>query len=55
MRGARLAKPGKSKPEIIRCLERYVARELYSVLVPAALPIRPIREANITLLVTGVA
>ena len=32
---------GKSKREIIRCLKRYVAREVYGVLVPAAPPIRP--------------
>jgi hypothetical protein len=29
----RLAKPAKSKPEIIRCLKRYVAREAYRVLI----------------------
>jgi hypothetical protein len=32
-RGAPLAKPGKSKREIIRCLKRYVAREVYRVLI----------------------
>ena len=26
---------GKSKAEIIRCLKRYVAREVYAVLAPA--------------------
>ncbi|HZB09940.1 MAG TPA: hypothetical protein VE525_12615 [Rubrobacter sp.] len=31
--GAPLAKPGKSKREIIRCLKRYVAREVYRVLI----------------------
>lgn len=31
--GAPLAKPGKSKREIIRCLKRYVAREAYRVLI----------------------
>jgi hypothetical protein len=31
--GVPLAKPGKSKREIIRCLKRYVAREVYRVLV----------------------
>jgi transposase len=38
---ARRTQEGKSKPEIIRCLKRYVAREVYRVLVPAASPIRP--------------
>ncbi len=27
---------GKSKPEIMRCLKRYVAREVYPHLSPAA-------------------
>ena len=31
---ARRTKEGKSKKEIIRCLKRYVAREVYRVLVP---------------------
>jgi transposase len=31
---ARRTQEGKSKREIIRCLKRYVAREVYSVLVP---------------------
>jgi hypothetical protein len=26
---------GKSKPEVIRCLKRYVAREIYTVLISA--------------------
>jgi len=34
---------GKSKREIIRCLKRYVAREIYRVLVPTASP-SPIRS-----------
>jgi transposase len=38
---ARRTAEGKSKREIIRCLKRYVAREVYRVLVPAASPIRP--------------
>jgi transposase len=38
---ARRTAEGKSKREIIRCLKRYVAREVYGVLVPAAAPIRP--------------
>ena len=29
---------GLSKPEIIRCLKRYVARELYNALQPANPP-----------------
>ena len=29
---ARRTKGGKSKPEIIRCLKRYLAREVYRVL-----------------------
>ena len=33
---ARRTVEGKSKREIIRCLKRYVAREVYGVLVPAA-------------------
>jgi transposase len=37
----RRTQEGKSKREIIRCLKRYVAREVYRVLVPAASPIRP--------------
>jgi len=32
----RRTKEGKSKPEIIRCLKRYVAREVYPHLRPAA-------------------
>jgi len=31
---ARRSTEGKSKPEVIRCLKRYVAREIYGVLVP---------------------
>jgi transposase len=34
---------GESKREIIRCLKRYVAREVYRVLVPTASP-SPIRS-----------
>jgi transposase len=30
---ARRTQEGKSKPEIIRCLKRYVAREVYRVLI----------------------
>lgn len=33
---ARRLKEGKSKPEIIRCLKRYVAREIYAILKPDA-------------------
>jgi len=32
---ARRTAEGKSKPEIIRCLKRFIAREVYRVLVPA--------------------
>jgi hypothetical protein len=38
---ARRTQEGKSKREIIRCLKRYVAREVYRVLVLAASPSRP--------------
>jgi len=38
-RRARRTAEGKSRREVIRCLKRYVAREVYRVLVPAALPI----------------
>jgi hypothetical protein len=49
-RGAPLAKPGKSKREIIRCLKRYVARQVYRVLIPCdplSLPTSPKEEAQI--------
>jgi transposase len=36
---ARRTAEGKSKREIVRCLKRYVAREVYGVLVPAASPV----------------
>jgi hypothetical protein len=49
-RGAPLAKPGKSKREIIRCLKHYVVREVYRVLVScsarSSLTV-PKEEANI--------
>jgi hypothetical protein len=32
---------GKSRREIVRCLKRYIAREVYHVLVSAASPIEP--------------
>ncbi len=35
---ARRSAEGKSKQEIMRCLKRYVAREVYRVLVSVALP-----------------
>jgi transposase len=38
---ARRTAEGKSKREIVRCLKRYVAREVYRVLVPAASPVGP--------------
>jgi transposase len=34
---ARRGREGKSKKEIIRCLKRYIAREIYKILVPSAL------------------
>ena len=36
---ARRSAEGKSKQEIMRCLKRYVAREVYRVLVSAASPL----------------
>jgi transposase len=38
---ARRTAEGKSRREILRCLKRYVAREVYRVLVPAPSPIGP--------------
>jgi transposase len=35
---ARRTAEGKSKKEVIRCLKRYVAREVYRMLIPAASP-----------------
>ena len=35
---ARRTKEGKSKREIIRCLKRYIARELYKILVSTVTP-----------------
>jgi transposase len=35
---ARRSAEGKSKQEIMRCLKRYIAREVYRVLVQAASP-----------------
>ena len=32
---ARRLAQGKTKAEIIRCLKRYVAREIYNILCPA--------------------
>jgi transposase len=49
-RGAPLAKPGKSKREIIRCLKRYIAREVYRVLIccgARSSPTGPRDEAHI--------
>jgi transposase len=40
---ARRTAEGKSKPEIIRCLKRYVAREAYRVLVSCVACSSPIR------------
>jgi transposase len=47
---ARRTREGKSKREIIRCLKRYVAREVYRVLVscgPRSSPTSPKEEAQI--------
>ena len=33
---------GKTKKEIIRCLKRYIAREVYRILVPLSLNEAPI-------------
>lgn len=40
---ARRTAEGKSKLEIMRCLKRYIAREVYRILVPiaAASPLTP--------------
>ncbi len=38
---ARRTAEGRSKPEIIRCLKRYLARELYQVLVSTVAPPAP--------------
>jgi hypothetical protein len=35
---ARRTAEGKSRREIMRCLKRYIAREVYRVLVPAISP-----------------
>ena len=48
---ARRTAEGKSKREIIRCLKRYVAREVYRVLISCgsrSLPTGPRNEAHIT-------
>jgi transposase len=37
---ARRTAEGKSRREIVHCLKRYVAREVYRVLGPATSPIR---------------
>jgi hypothetical protein len=39
---APLAKPGKTKKEIIRCLKRYIAREVYRILASLSLNKPPI-------------
>jgi transposase len=47
---ARRTQEGKSKREIIRCLKRYVAREVYGVLISCealSSPIAPKEEAQI--------
>jgi transposase len=44
---ARRTKEGLSKPEIIRCLKRYIAREVFKLLTTCPLqgPVEPIIEA----------
>ena len=42
----RRTQEGLSKPEIIRCLKRYVAREIYRVLVPAPITETPVSSAT---------
>jgi len=51
---ARRTQEGKSKKEIIRCLKRYVAREVYRVLWCPPRRRSGHREGNITL-VTSIA
>jgi hypothetical protein len=41
---ARRTAEGKSRREIMRCLKRYIAREVYRVLVCAAYPDRGIDD-----------
>jgi transposase len=38
---ARRTGEGKSKKEIIRCLKRYIAREIYKILAPPSLRENP--------------
>ncbi len=35
---ARRLKQGKTRREVIRCLKRYLAREIYAALLPATIP-----------------
>jgi transposase len=44
---ARRTAEGKSKREIMRCLKRYVAREVYRVLIPAASTDRAVYESRL--------
>jgi transposase len=47
---ARRTAEGKSKREIIRCLKRYIAREVYRVLISCVArssPTEPLDEAHI--------
>ena len=41
----RRTQEGLSKPEIIRCLKRYVAREIYNILITLNLSANPLRPA----------
>jgi transposase len=36
---------GKTKKEIIRCLKRYIAREIYKILIPPSLRESPAFQA----------
>ena len=41
----RRTQEGLTKPEIIRCLKRYVAREIYNILITLNLSGKPVRPA----------
>jgi hypothetical protein len=42
LRSSRRTKEGKTKEEIIRCLKRYIAREVYRILASVSLNKPPI-------------
>ena len=52
---ARRTAEGKSKKEIIRCLKRYVAREVYRVLVPSSASADSSADGGCVVVVTGAA